>query len=80
MYFIEQLQDLPCCRLEGRRYCACVSAYEPLNPNRIHLTILGMCPGVGLREFAFDGVFGPKVKKGWLRALSGFVIWALLIY
>jgi hypothetical protein len=23
-----------------------------------------MCPGVGLREFAFDGVFGPKVKKG----------------
>ena len=41
-----------------------MSTYEPLNPNRIHLTILCMCPGVGLREFAFDGVFGPKVKKG----------------
>ena len=25
--------------------------------------ILCMCPGVGLREFTFDGVFGPKVRQ-----------------
>lgn len=23
------------------------------------------CPGVGLREFTFDGVFGPKVSRAW---------------
>ncbi len=36
--------------------------------------ILCMCPGVGLREFVFDGVFSPKV-----RVLAGIVYLGFMV-
>jgi hypothetical protein len=33
-----------------------------------------MCPGVGLREFVFDGVFSPKV-----RVLAGIVYLGFMV-
>jgi hypothetical protein len=33
--------------------------------------VLCMCPGVGLREFTFDGVFGPKVRAADAAHLRG---------
>lgn len=37
--------------------------------------ILCMCPGVGLREFLFDGVFSPKV-----RVLDGKIYLGFMVY
>lgn len=49
--------------------CMCVvcGAVPKHNCNRVMFGC--RCPGVGLREFTFDGVFGPKVIR---YAYSGF--------
>jgi hypothetical protein len=74
-------QGLRCCPWAGARYCACEPPHSSrhtrwihLNTHWIRLTILCMCPGVGLREFVFDGVFGPKVTGVAESFHSGFTV------